>query len=106
MTRLRMTMLVAALVGAGAMLAGPLTHPVEAAKKQTAGKAKASKPLTGKSYYNRRRGGYSYRYSDVVSSTRAQDPSMNRRVTGGPLDGDFFFEQPRSPFGGNTHYMH
>jgi hypothetical protein len=46
------------------------------------------------------------RKSDVIGDTRRQDPSMNARTSGAPLQGDFFWEQPTSPIGGNTSYMH
>lgn len=91
-----------AAVTLAVFMAVPVAAPAEA---QTATKsASKSKPLKGKSYYGRR-GGYSYKSSDVVGSTTKMDPSMNRRSSGGPLGGDFFYETPWSPFGGNTHYM-
>lgn len=79
------------------------TEPTPAAAQSTSG-AKKAQPLKGKSYYGRR-GGYSVRKSDVVGDTRRQDPTINARTSGAPLMGDFFWEQPFSPYGGNTDYM-
>ncbi len=80
--------------------AGTTVEPAEAQTSQ-----KQAKPLTGKSYYGRR-GGYTVKKADVIGDTRRQDPSLNARTSGSPLMGDFFFEQPTSPIGGNTSYMH
>jgi hypothetical protein len=93
------SMMVALLLTGAAAVAVPQT-----AEAQNAG-AKKAKPLSGKSYYGRR-GGYTVRKSDVIGDTRRQDPSMNARTSGAPLQGDFFWEQPTSPIGGNTSYMH
>lgn len=83
-----------------AFAAGTMVVPAEAQTSQ-----KQAKPLTGKSYYGRR-GGYTVKKADVIGDTRRQDPSLNARTSGAPLMGDFFFEQPTSPIGGNTSYMH
>lgn len=93
------SMMVALLLTGAAAVTVP--QPAEA---QSTG-AKKAKPLTGKSYYGRR-GGYTVRKSDIVGNTRRQDPSINGRTSGAPLQGDFFWEQPSSPIGGNTSYMH
>jgi hypothetical protein len=103
----------AAVMALAGVLAWPLTGPADAASntsaKQSQGakpkSAKPSQPLQGTIYYKRRRGGYSYRYSDVMNSRTATDPGLSRYHRSGPLDGDFFFERPRPPFGGNTPYM-
>jgi len=92
------SMMVALLLTGAAAVAVPQT-----AEAQSTG-AKKGKPLTGKSYYGRR-GGYTVRKSDVIGDTRRQDPSLNARTSGAPLQGDFFWEQPFSPIGGNTDYM-
>ena len=68
---------------------------------------KASQPLRGTIYGGRRVGGYSYKYSDTLSPGSRTSPA----VTGlypdtGALDGDFFFNTARAPFGGYTPYMH
>ncbi len=93
------SMMVALLLTGAAAVTVPQT-----AEAQSSG-AKKAKPLAGKSYYGRR-GGYTVRKSDVVGDTRRQDPSINARTSGAPLQGDFFWEQPSSPIGGNTSYMH
>jgi hypothetical protein len=93
------SMMVALLLTGAAAVTVPQT-----ADAQSAG-AKKAKPLQGKSYYGRR-GGYTVRKSDVIGDTRRQDPTMNARTSGAPLQGDFFWEQPSSPVGGNTSYMH
>jgi hypothetical protein len=93
------SMMVALLLTGAAAVSAP--QPAEA---QSSG-AKKAKPLQGKSYYGRR-GGYTVRKSDIVGNTRRQDPSINARTSGAPLQGDFFWEQPSSPIGGNTSYMH
>ena len=100
MARPLLTSLMVALLMTGAT-AVAVPQPAEA---QSTG-AKKAKPLKGKSYYGRR-GGYTVRKSDVVGNTRRQDPSINARTSGAPLQGDFFWEQPSSPIGGNTSYMH
>jgi hypothetical protein len=94
--------ILAALVFAGAL---NLAVDVPAAEAQAKPKAKSGQPLRGKSYYGRR-GGYSVRKSDVTGNTFRQDPTINARTSGAPLQGDFFWEQPTSPIGGNTSYMH
>lgn len=98
-----------ASVLAALLLAGFVSLPVVTATdaaSQTSAQSSASgkKPLRGKSYYGRR-GGYTVKKSDIVGDTRRQDPKINGRTTGGPLQGDFFWESPWSPYGGNTHYM-
>ena len=95
---LKSIMVALLLTGAAAVT---VPQPAEA---QSPG-AKKAKPLKGKSYYGRR-GGYTVRKSDIVGDTRRQDPSINARTSGAPLQGDFFWEQPSSPVGGNTSYMH
>lgn len=94
------SMMVALLLTGAAAVAVPQT-----AEAQSSSSAKKAKPLTGKSYYGRR-GGYTVRKSDVIGDTRRQDPTLNARTSGAPLQGDFFWEQPSSPIGGNTSYMH
>ena len=79
--------------------------PASAAGKKN---AYSNKPLSGTIYGNRKRiGGYSYKYSDTLSPGSRNSPA----VTGlypdtGALDGDFFFNTARAPFGGYTPYMH
>jgi len=92
------TMLAAVIVAGVA--AGAAVVPAEAQTSQ-----KQAKPLTGKSYYGRR-GGYTVKKADIIGDTRRQDPSLNARTSGSPLMSDFFWEQPTSPIGGNTSYMH
>ncbi len=79
-------------------------QPVQAAsgKKYT-----ASKPLRVTVRPRKRRGGYSYSRTDSISAKETRrfiDPP--RQSIGGPFDNGFFFEQPRSPFGGSSPYMH
>jgi hypothetical protein len=93
--------LMAALIATG-VAAATIPAPAEA---QSPPGAKKAKPLKGKSYYGRR-GGYTVRKSDIIGDTRRQDPTLNARTSGAPLMGDFFWEQPFSPVGGNTDYMH
>lgn len=94
------TMMAAILVTGLAISAVP--QPAEAQSTST---GKKVKPLTGKSTYGRR-GGYSVKKADVIGDTRRQDPSLNARTSGSPLMSDFFWEQPTSPIGGNTSYLH
>lgn len=100
MARILLKSMMAALLVTG--LAAVVPEPAEA---QSTANAKKAKPLSGKSYYGRR-GGYTVRKSDIVGDSRRQDPTINSRSSGGPLQSDFFWEQPTSPIGGNTVYMH
>ena len=93
-----------AMAAALAVVVAAGTAPSPAAAQSTSG-AKKAQPLKGKSYYGRR-GGYTVKKADVIGDTRRQDPTLNARTSGAPLMGDFFWEQPFSPIGGNTDYMH
>jgi hypothetical protein len=88
-----------------AMVAVAVVQPAEAATKVA--KAKTSKPLSGVIYGNQRRiGGYSYKYSDVISPGSRTNPAVTGLYESGAIDGDFFFPRPSGPFGGYTPYMH
>ena len=83
----------------------PRIQPAEAAPKKV---YKSKGPLKGVIYGKQRRiGGYSYSYSDVISPSKFRNSpvALGLQETG-PIDGDFFFPQPRGPFGGYTPYMH
>jgi len=95
------TMLAALGLAVAASLAVPEPATAQTTKKQ----ANSSKPLKGKSYYGRR-GGYSVRKSDIIGNTFRQDPTLNARTSGAPLQSDFFWEAPSPQIGGNTDYMH
>ena len=77
---------------------------VEAAPK----KVYKSKPLKGVIYGNQRRiGGYSYKYSDVMEPSKFRNsPQATGLHDSGVIDGDFFYPRPTGPFGGYTPYMH
>ena len=100
----------ASALALAAVLAVPaaliIAAPANAAAKIYA--KKSSGPLKGVIYGNRRRpGGYSYKYSDVSTPGSRSNPT----VTGlypetGALDGDFFFQTTRGPYGGYTPYIH
>lgn len=98
------TSVLAALVMAGVFALPVVTATEAASQSSEESSAKAKKPLRGKSYYGRR-GGYTVKRSDVIGDTRRQDPKINGPSYSGPLQGDFFWESPRSPYGGNTDYM-
>ena len=64
----------------------------------------------------RRRGGYSYNYSDTIdtygnararygSTNSYRDPMLGRQTTSGPFDNGFFFESGVAPRGGNSPYL-
>ena len=65
------------------------------------------RPLTV-TIYRKRRGGYSYRAQDVVSTYgSAPAPYLNvRQSPGGPFDYGFFFDSAIGPHGGNSPYHH
>lgn len=77
---------------------------VEAAPKS---KAYKSKPLKGVIYGNQRRiGGYSYKYSDVMEPSKFRNsPYATGLHDSGVIDGDFFYPRASGPFGGYTPYM-
>lgn len=85
------------------MAAAPL-QPAQAASGK---KSAQGKPLRVTVHPRKRRGGYSYSRTDSISAKEMRrfiDPP--RQSIGGPFDRDFFFEQPSSPYGGSTPYMH
>ena len=89
-----------------AALALPAALPTGVAAKSYAAK-KSYGPLKGMIYGNQRRiGGYSYHYSDVISSGSRSNPEVTGLHDSGVIDGDFFFPRPSGPFGGYTPYMH
>lgn len=96
---IKYTFLALALLAAAAI---PVT-PADAAPK----KAYKSKPLKGVIYGNQRRiGGYSYKYSDVMEPSKFRNsPQATGLHDSGVIDGDFFYPRPSSPFGGYTPYM-
>jgi hypothetical protein len=56
----------------------------------------------------RRRGGYSYRASDVVNTYGGSPPPYAeiRQTPSGPFDSGFFFDSGIGPRGGNSPYLH
>lgn len=67
--------------------------------------------------YVKRRGGYSYNYSDSINTygdtnsvfggTAAySDPYVDRQTLSGPFDSGYFFNSPTGPQGGSAPYMH
>ena len=59
--------------------------------------------------YARRRGGYSYRPSDVTNTySRSSPPPYAdvRQTPSGPFDSGFFFDSGIGPRGGNAPYLH
>ncbi len=66
--------------------------------------------------YSRRRGGYSYSYSDSIntygdargrygSASSFRDPMMDRQTEFGPFDHGFFFDSGIAPRGGDSPYL-
>lgn len=95
----------AAIAGGLALL---MAVPVEAAPKSKS---------NGEGYALRRKGGYSYNYSDSVntygdSRTRYggasvyRDPTLDLQTPSGPFDHGFFFDSGVLSRGGNSPYMH
>ena len=93
-----------------AILAVTVLQPSEASaqtQKQYAKKYKSNGPLRGTIYGNRRRpGGYSYKYSDVITPGSRYNPAVTGMYDSGVIDSDFFYPRPSGPFGGYTPYMH
>ena len=81
--------------------------PVEAAPK----KAQYQNSESGDGYtLHRRRGGYSYSYSDSVNTygqhrRRPGPPTFREQTTSGPFDNSFFFDSAMGLHGGNSPYM-
>ena len=98
-------MKIAGLACIAALLVAML--PVQAADAANGKKSVRKKPLRVVVTRGRRIGGYSYGKSETMSlkeSRRFTHPM--RQSSGGPFDSGFFFEQPSSPYGGYTPYMH
>ena len=74
---------------------------------QNASTYSRKRPLTV-TIYRRRRGGYSYRAADVVSTYGAAPaPYLDvRQSPGGPFDYGFFFDSAIKPHGGESPYQH
>lgn len=96
---IKYTFMALALLAAAAI---PVT-PADAAPK----KAYKSKPLKGVIYGKQRRiGGYSYKYSDVMAPSKfGNTPVATGLHESGAIDSDFFYPRPSGPFGGYTPYM-
>jgi hypothetical protein len=98
-------MKIASLACVAAVLVALL--PLHAAEAANGRKSVKKKPLRVVVTRGRRIGGYSYSKSQSMSAKdtrRFVDPI--RQSSGGPFDSGFFFEQPTSPYGGYTPYMH
>lgn len=100
----------AALAAVFLVAAAPLADaaPKAYGKKYsaTSGKYKARAPLRGVIYGRQRRvGGYSYKYSDVIEPGSRYNPAVTGMHESGVIDGDFFYPRPSGPFGGYTPYM-
>ncbi len=97
---IKYTFLALALLAAAAI---PVT-PADAAPKKV---YKSKGPLKGVIYGKQRRiGGYSYKYSDVIEPSKFRNsPQATGLHDSGVIDGDFFYPRPSSPFGGYTPYM-
>ncbi len=81
--------------------------PLEAVQAANGTKSSESKPLRVTVHPRKRRGAYSYSKTESTTAKEMRrfiDPP--RQSIGGPFDSGFFFEQPRSPYGGSTPYMH
>ena len=81
--------------------------PPELVQAAPGKKSTESKPLRVTVHPRKRRGGYSYSRTDSISAKEMRrfiDPP--RQSLGGPFDKGFFFEQPSSPYGGSSPYMH
>jgi hypothetical protein len=80
--------------------------PADAAPKSKAASA-SGQPLKGVIYGKQRRpGGYSYKYADVITPGSRTNPAVTGMHDSGVIDGDFFFPRASGPFGGYTPYMH
>ena len=70
----------------------------------------ASRPLRGTIYMKRYRGGYSYHYSDTLTSGRYRRYVYGLptpfETQGAPFDNGFFFITPTGPFGGDAPAFH
>jgi hypothetical protein len=66
------------------------------------------RPLQVNIYGGRRRGGYSYSASDVISTYGQSPPPYAdvRQTPSGPFDSGFFFDSGIGPRGGNSPYQH
>ena len=88
-----------------AVSALPAASPADAAPKKYV--SQSGQPLKGVIYGKQRRiGGYSYKYSDVITPGSRSNPAVTGMYPSGAIDGDFFFPRPSGPFGGYTPYMH
>ncbi|MBK9079848.1 MAG: hypothetical protein IPL91_12345 [Hyphomicrobium sp.] len=111
-----MKLIVPAIAALAAVFTVASTIPSDAAPKKysgkyyatNSGKVKSKGPLKGVIYGRQRRiGGYSYSYSDVMQPNRfAHSPVATGLYESGPIDSDFFYPRPSGPFGGYTPYMH
>jgi hypothetical protein len=111
-----MKLIVPAIAALAAVFTCASTVPSDAAPKKygstyyvaKSGKVKSSGPLKGVIYGTQRRpGGYSYKYSDVIEPGRfSNHPAATGLHDSGVIDGDFFYPRPSGPFGGYTPYMH
>ena len=107
-----MKLIVPAIAALAAVFTFASAGPSDAAPKKYGSTYYASKkaqgPLKGVIYGTQRRpGGYSYKYSDVIEPSRfANHPAATGLHDSGVIDGDFFYPRPSGPFGGYTPYMH
>jgi hypothetical protein len=109
-------------VAAGAIMLMAYAGVTEAGERSASGATQAEKsanvkarsnrrPLEVNIYPLRRRGGYSYRASDVINTYGGSPPPYLdvRQTPGGPFDSGFFFDSGvRGPpfIGGQSPYLH
>jgi len=93
----------AVLIGGLLLCAGAT---VEAAPKKPGYQAAPE----GNAYAIRRRGGYSYGYSDAITTPGYRAPYhdhiLNPQSPAGPFDSGFFFDSAMGYRGGQAPYMH
>ena len=105
MTRTTTALVLAAFAAAaGVTVLGFSSAPAAAQSAD----AQPSKPLRGKVYYGRRKGGYSYKPNQTMSTAEARrfwDPGSTLQSPSGPFDSGFFFDSATGPHGGNAPYQ-
>lgn len=105
-----------ALSASAALLVVGTTANAQSSKGGGLSSHPKSKYYRGKSQAKRRRGGYSYNFTDTIntygdsrttfgSNNSYRDPFVDRQTTSGPFDNGFFFDSATAPRGGNSPYL-
>lgn len=94
---------ISTVLGIGLLLG--FTAHQSPAEAQTKKSAESGKPLKGV-VRPKRRGGYSYKYTQGINTRRFVDTTINNQTVSGPFDHGFFFSSPAAgPRGGDSPYM-